>query len=101
VSEVRLSGQLVCVDARQARRVVELLPEHIEITRTEPGCLSFEVAPTDDPLVWQVDELFASESAFAAHQARVAASTWGRETADIERRYSVTGLAHQSSGERQ
>lgn len=93
MNDVRLSGQLVCADAIQARQVAELLPEHVSMTRMEPGCLSFAVTPTDDPLVWQVEERFDSESAFKAHQTRVAGSAWGRATADLERRYSIQGLA--------
>ncbi|MGO3846287.1 MAG: hypothetical protein ACTJH8_10575, partial [Agrococcus casei] len=43
------------------------------------------------PLVWRVDERFESESAFRLHQRRAAASAWGRQTAGIERDYSITG----------
>ena len=39
-------------------------PEHIRLTRTRPGCLSFEVTQTDDPLVWRVDERFTDDAAF-------------------------------------
>jgi quinol monooxygenase YgiN len=91
--EVRLTGELRCADADEARLVAEHLPAHVALTRAEPGCLSFEVTPTADPLVWTVAERFADEHAFRAHQARVAASEWGRRTAGIERRYSVEGLA--------
>lgn len=66
------------------------LPEHIRLTRAEPGCLSFEVSPTINPLVWQVDEQFQDDASFLAHQQRVAASEWGRATASIERRYEIT-----------
>ncbi|MGD8194147.1 putative quinol monooxygenase [Herbiconiux sp. P18] len=91
---IRLSGQLVCRNAAEAAIVATQLPEHIELTRAEPGCLSFEVAATDDPLVWTVEERFASEDAFATHQARVAASEWGRSTAGIERQYEIRRVAH-------
>jgi quinol monooxygenase YgiN len=87
--EIRLTGLLVCRNAAEAAIVATHLPEHIELTRAERGCLSFEVAATDDPLVWTVEELFASEDAFAAHQARVNGSEWGRSTAGIERQYEV------------
>ncbi|MCD1267279.1 antibiotic biosynthesis monooxygenase [Microbacterium sp. MEC084] len=91
--EVRLTGELRCADADEARLVAEHLPAHVALTRAEPGCLSFEVTPTADPLVWAVAERFADERAFNAHQARAATSEWGRRTAGIERRYSVEGLA--------
>jgi len=89
VPRVRLSGQLVCADAAQLALVEEHLDLHVSLTRAESGCESFEVSQTPDPLVWQVDELFADEDAFARHQQRVATSVWGRETSGIERRYQV------------
>jgi quinol monooxygenase YgiN len=87
--EIQLTGWLVCRNAAEAAIVAAHLPKHIELTRAERGCLSFEVAATDDPLVWTVEERFATEEAFAAHQARVAGSEWGRSTAGIERQYEV------------
>ncbi|MEA4943533.1 MAG: antibiotic biosynthesis monooxygenase [Propionicimonas sp.] len=89
---VGLRGQLVCRSSAEAEVVRRQLPQHRALTRAEPGCLAFEVRATDDPLVWQVDERFVDATAFAAHQARVAASEWGRATAGIERRYVVEGL---------
>jgi len=84
---VRLTGQLVCRNAAEATVVRKNLPEHSRLTRAEPGCVSFDVEPTDDPLVWQVDECFVDEVSFRRHQMRVADSTWGRATEGIERRY--------------
>lgn len=92
MSIVHLTGQLVCRDTAEARTVAEHLPRHIELTRAEPGCLSFDVTSTNDPLVWEVEERFEDEVVFRAHQARVAASDWGHATAGIERRYSIDGL---------
>lgn len=91
--EVTLSGELRCADAAQAERVRAHLDEHVALTRAEPGCLAFEVSPTDDEMVWRVMERFVDEAAFDAHQRRVAASTWGRETAGIERSYVIRGRA--------
>lgn len=68
------------------------LPAHITATRAESGCLSFEVTPTGDPSVWEVSELFDGADAFARHQQRVAAGTWGRMTAGIPREYRVENL---------
>jgi quinol monooxygenase YgiN len=90
---VRLTGQLRCKDLEETRLVVDHLPEHVALTRAEPGCVSFHVARTLDPLVWHVDECFEDEAAFRAHQARVATSDWGRRTAGIERRYSIQGMS--------
>jgi quinol monooxygenase YgiN len=89
---VTLTGQLICKTADEAARVRAALDDHIRLTRAEPGCLSFHVVPTADPLVWQVDEAFVDAAAFEAHQARAADSDWAGQTAGIERAYTVTGL---------
>lgn len=91
--EVTLRGELRCADAAEAQRVHAHLAEHIALTRAEPGCLSFDVDPTDTDGVWSVSERFVDEAAFDAHQRRVAASTWGRETAGIQRFYVIHGRA--------
>ncbi|TNM67265.1 antibiotic biosynthesis monooxygenase [Streptomyces sp. NP160] len=93
MDEVRLTGQLVCRTADDVRLVTELLPQHVRLSRAEPGCLSFDVGLTDDGRTWQVDELFDSPEAFRAHQVRVRGSAWGRATAHLERRYVLEGLA--------
>ncbi len=76
----------------RATVVAEHLSDHVARTRAEPGCISFSVASTVDPMVWQVDECFQDSSALKAHQDRVAGSDWGRVTAGIERRYAIHGL---------
>ena len=91
MGSVRLTGQLVCETLEQASVVEENLLMHTQLTRAEPGCVSFEVSRTHDELVWQVDELFQDAESFAAHQRRVADSEWGRATAGIERRYEIEG----------
>ena len=90
--DVRLSGELVCANGDEAARVERLLPEHIVLTRAEDGCLSFEVARIDGALVWRVEEQFRDAAAFRLHQRRAAESTWGIETAGIERHYTIEGL---------
>ncbi len=40
-----------------------------------------------------MSERFLDEAAFDAHQRRVASSTWGRETAGIQRSYVIRGRA--------
>ncbi len=90
--QVVISGQLICVEQEQAEEVRRLLPEHIAASLAEPGCLSFEVRPSQDPLVWRVEEVFADLAAFKAHQARAATSDWGPATRGVERRYEITGV---------
>ncbi|WIB65726.1 antibiotic biosynthesis monooxygenase [Curtobacterium sp. MCBD17_040] len=93
MSEIYLTGQLVCATDEQANVVRLHLPDHLRRTRAEAGCRSFDVTETGDPLSWSVEERFADQQAFELHQARVASSQWGDATAGIERRYPVEGLS--------
>lgn len=92
MNNIDLTGQLICQSDDEIAVVTEFLPRHIELTRAEPGCISFEVNQTGDPLVWDVAERFQDADSFHLHQARVKTSDWGRATAGIKRSYSVTGL---------
>jgi quinol monooxygenase YgiN len=89
---VTLNGTLRCANAEEAARVFKALDEHIRLTREEQGCISFEVTPTDDPLIWAVAEEFTDPAAFEAHQTRAGASDWARLTAGIERDYTIKGM---------
>ncbi len=89
---ITLTGRLFCANAIEADLVVTLLPDHIRLTRAEPGCLSFTVLRTEDPLVWQVDEAFTDHAAFEAHQRRTRASAWHKATAHLRRDYRTTGF---------
>lgn len=90
--KVTLSGLLICANQEESRRVIAALDEHIRLTRAEPGCLSFQVLPTDDPMVWSVAEAFSDPAAFEAHQARAAASDWAQATRGITRDYKIEGM---------
>lgn len=92
MNNVFLSGQLICRDQDEVAIVLEHLPLHIELTRAEEGCISFEVQPVQGSLAWQVEERFRDADAFRSHQERVRQSEWGQVTAGIERRYTVDGL---------
>jgi len=91
MDEITVEGFLVCADAAQADVVARHVGEHARLSRAEPGCLSFEVLPTEDPLRFSVAERFTDAVAFAAHQERIAGSEWGRLTVGIRREYVVTG----------
>ena len=86
--EIRLTGTMTCPPER-ADAVRAALPEHIRLTRAEPGCLAFEVAETS-PGEFSVAERFADRTAFEAHQRRTQASDWARLTAGCPRDYEVT-----------
>lgn len=87
---IHLTGTLSCATSEDAALVARLLPEHIRLTRAEPGCLGFTVTPLPDGLSWAVDERFSDRPAFTAHQARAAGSAWGRETAHVARDYRIS-----------
>lgn len=63
------------------------LPEHVRLSRAEPGCLGFAVVQTADPMTWQVNERFVDQPAFDAHQTRTRASPWFGATRHIQRRF--------------
>jgi quinol monooxygenase YgiN len=86
---IRVTGRLICLGQTDVATVERMLPEHIRLSRLEPGCLSFNVDPTDDPMVWQLDESFADRAAFEAHQARTRASAWYAATAHLTRDFQV------------
>jgi len=88
VPGVILTGQLVCTNDEEAVIVARCLPRHVQLTRAEPGCISFVVRRIGS-LIWQVDERFVDAKAFESHQKRSAVSDWGRATVGIERRYTI------------
>jgi len=84
-----LSGHLICISAAERAAVLAHLPDHIRQTMREPGCLYFDVAQSTDPMVWSVNEAFATRADFKAHQARTASSPWASATMGIRRDYAV------------
>jgi len=89
---MRLRGQLVCLSDDDAQAVRQHLPAHLAATRAEPGCLTFDVTSTDDPMVWEVMEAFRTRADFAAHQARAQSSPWAQATRNCLRNYQVEEL---------
>lgn len=88
--KVFLNGY-IDVPAERLEAVLTALPVHIDLTRSEPGCLEFNVTEcgtVSGRLL--VAEVFESQEAFDAHQARTKASEWFDVTAGLKRNYSVT-----------
>ncbi len=86
---IRLTGH-IDVPPERLEAIAEALDEHIRLTRAEPGCEYFEVLPDADlPGRFSVEEVFRSRADFEAHQARAAASAWGRASAGLARRYLI------------
>jgi len=89
---IRLRGHMVCVTAEESAVVQAHVAEHIRLSRAEPGCLTFEVTPTDDPLVWEVMESFRTQEDFNAHQIRTRTSKWFEATRNILRDFRVEAI---------
>ena len=66
--------------------------EHMRLTRAEPGCLTFEISASDDPLTFEVMESFRDRAAFDAHQTRTRDSLWFEKTRHILRDFVVEEL---------
>ncbi|WP_282151337.1 putative quinol monooxygenase [Ruegeria atlantica] len=89
-AKVVLRGH-ISVPAERITQVREALPDHIALTRAEPGCISFDVTEDADiPGRFNVREIFKNQAAFDAHQARTKASTWFKVTEGISRDYQIT-----------
>jgi quinol monooxygenase YgiN len=87
---IHLTGTLTCVTQTDLAIVETHLPNHIYLSRAEPGCLSFSVTQTPNPLVWQLDESFVDQAAFDAHQTRTRASKWWHVSQKIARDFQIT-----------
>ena len=80
-----LTGTLTCTNQADAELVEALLPDHIQLSRAEAGCLKFDVTRVAGTMVWQLDEAFVDADAFKAHQIRTAQTIWAEKTAHIAR----------------
>lgn len=90
IKKVVLQGYIrVAEDELDA--VKQALPEHIELTRSEPGCLQFSVEQDKNQQNrFNVYEVFESQQAFEFHQQRVKNSHWGRISTNVERHYQIS-----------
>jgi quinol monooxygenase YgiN len=86
---IRLRGQLRCMTDAERAAVLAHMADHIRLTRAEPACLSFDIAETDDPLVFEVMESFRNRAGFDAHQARTRDSAWFTATRGILRDFRI------------
>lgn len=90
MGKVILSGYIVVPD-EDLESVKEQLPQHIALTRDEPGCLVFDVQlDGDSNNRYNVYEEFRDMSAFELHQERVKCSSWGEVTKNVSRHYTVS-----------
>ncbi|MBL4751558.1 MAG: antibiotic biosynthesis monooxygenase [Amylibacter sp.] len=71
--------------------VTKAVVDHINLTRAEAGCISFEVTPCPDVSGrFLVNEIFTNQAAFDHHQTRTKASPWAEATAGLPRDYTIT-----------
>jgi quinol monooxygenase YgiN len=87
---LRLTGELRCASPDEVAAIRRHRAEHVRLTRAEPGCIAFEIAETDDPLIWRVEERFRDRAAFEAHQRRTRASPWWEATQTIARDFEMS-----------
>ena len=88
--KLTLSGHIEVPEADRAA-VAAALPEHLRLTRAEPGNIVFTVTPRDGaPGVYEVYEEFTDRAAFDAHQARAKGTRWARAAANTVRHYRIT-----------
>lgn len=89
MSKLVLKGYILVPEADLVA-VSKELPNHIELTRNEAGCLAFEVTrDRDNANRFNVYEEFSGKDAFAFHQDRVRDSKWGEITANVARHYEI------------
>ncbi len=88
---IHLTGTLTCATQDDLKIVETYLPDHIRLSRAEPGCLTFSVTQTANPLVWYIDETYVDQTAFDAHQTRNRASIWWQMSQTVVRDFKVTG----------
>ncbi len=86
---IRLRGHLRCLTLAAAAAVRAHRAEHIRLTQAESACLAFEIADTEDPLTFEVMEVFRDRAGFEAHQARTRESRWFAATRSILRDFRV------------
>ena len=87
---IRLTGTLTCTTEDDLKIVEAYLPDHTRLSRAEPGCLSFTVTQSDDPLIWHLDETYTDQAAFEAHQTRNRTSLWWQKSQGLIRDFQIT-----------
>ena len=91
MGKVTVAGFLIADTLADADRAAALLPEHIRLSRAEPGCLRFEVVRSQsDPVRFALFEVFRDDAALAAHQARTRASVWWEQTQALKREFTIS-----------
>jgi quinol monooxygenase YgiN len=91
-NKVKLEGYMDVTSDRIAE-VSKAVVDHINLTRAESGCISFEVTPCPDVEGrFLVAEVFENRAAFDHHQFRTGQSIWAEITAGLPREYIITEI---------
>jgi quinol monooxygenase YgiN len=89
MSEVTLVGYIIVPDNELETMLAEL-PNHIQLSRQEEGCILFKVNQSpDNKQRFDVMEIFTDRNSFEKHQERVQSSYWGQVTRNITRHYQI------------
>lgn len=92
MNKVILKGYIT-VPENELTSIRDALPAHIAATKSESGCILFEVKESDEEKGrFDVYEEFESKLAFDSHQVRVKNSNWGRITKNVIRNYTIEGI---------
>lgn len=87
LSKIILQGYILVPNA-DLEAVKSELPNHIQLTRQEAGCLVFEVSQDNENINrFNVYEEFVSENAFKLHQQRLSDTQWAKISSGLERHY--------------
>jgi quinol monooxygenase YgiN len=89
---IRLRGHMICQTMEESAAVHWHMADHIALSRAEPGCVSFDITATDDPLSFEVIESLRTREDFDAHQARTRIGPWFEATRQILRDFRVEEL---------
>jgi quinol monooxygenase YgiN len=91
LSKVILEGYVLVSDSDLAA-VKRELPNHINLTRQEKGCIVFEVSQDNESINrFNVYEEFVSKDAFKLHQQRLSSTEWGKVSSRLEKHYKTSG----------
>lgn len=89
MSKVILTGYVIVADA-DLEAVQQALPDHIQLTREEEGCLVFEVVQdSTNKNRFNVYEEFTSKAAFEFHKLRLSTTRWGTISSKLEKHYTT------------
>lgn len=89
MKKVVLEGYIEVSDT-DLEAVKKELPNHVELTRKEKGCLVFKVEQdNENQNRFNVYEEFDTQEAFTRHQKRIKSSQWGLIAKNAKRNYQI------------